>query len=53
MTEKQLEKAMAYLDAIIALCGHGDEKHDAIRIIAMDLSNYLFNNFGATNDEVS
>jgi hypothetical protein len=53
MTEKQLEKATAYLDAIIALCGHGDEKHDAIRIIATDLSNYLFNNFGATNDEVS
>lgn len=52
MTEKQLDKIMAYLDAIMALCRNGDEKTSAIKIIAMDLSNYLYDTFGATDGKV-
>lgn len=47
MTEKELEKIGAYLDAIIALCNNGDEKTGAIKVLATDLSNHIFTVFGS------
>ena len=50
MTQTQLDKIMAYLDAIMALCGNGDEKAAAIKIIAMDLSNYVYDTYHKETD---
>lgn len=46
MSEKELDKVSAYLNAIIALCTDNTEKSEAVKVLAMDLSNYLYNQYG-------
>ena len=53
MDRKDLDKISAYLDAIRALCKDGDDKCFSINILAIDLSNYIYEKFEEDDDEVS